>query len=161
MSLRFSYRLRKPTNRTSLHFLHRVLAHPCFIFYLVSLSSLHILLHAPSLFSHLFSLFLFHLSLYSCFIFALLPLLLIFQVHSLTSLRPPPLPFITVPLTAQVFITCWTAHFGMMWSDVLLWFLSPLFQPHPSIPYAADMKKITHECQTKIEDVRLSYECVI
>lgn len=71
MSLRFSYRLREPTNRTTLHSLHRVLAHPCFIFYPVSLSSLHILLHAPSLFSHLFSLFLFHLSLYSRFIFLL------------------------------------------------------------------------------------------
>lgn len=68
VSLRSSYRLRKPTDRTTIHLSHHTLAHS-FYFFPVCLSSLHILSHAPSLTSHLLSLCLSPVSMLSCFIF--------------------------------------------------------------------------------------------
>lgn len=134
----FLYRLRKPTNRTALHFLHHVPAHPCFIFYPVSLSSLHILLHAPSVFSHLLWLSLspaFRLLFY----FSLSPRCYLFFSFSLPqSLQPPLSPVIKAPRAAQVFITCWTALFAMISSAAVLLFFLPHFSPPCPNSHPAD-----------------------
>lgn len=90
LSLRYLYSLRKPTARTTLHLLHHIFTHPCFIFYPVCLSSLHILSHAPSLIFHLFSLCLspVFISLFYFLLFSRCQSFLIFNSFSVSLLHP-------------------------------------------------------------------------
>ena len=94
LSLRSLYRLRKPTDRTTLHLSHRAPLFHIYIFFCpVCQRSLHILSHAPSLISHLLSLCLSPVSILSCFIFGL-SLDVTHFFLSLASLQPPLLPVI-------------------------------------------------------------------